>query len=81
MTVILLKEVLLWSTALNYGCLLLWFGLFRFAHDGLFRLHTRWFKLSPAGFDALTYGGIALYKIGILLFNLVPLVALTLATR
>ena len=41
-----LKEFLLWSTAINYGVLFLWFGVFVFAHDWLYRLHTRWFKPS-----------------------------------
>ena len=81
MNVTLLKDLLLWSVAINYAILILWFGVFRLAHDWLFRLHRRWFKLSGETFDALTYGGIALYKIGIMLFNLVPLLALTLATR
>ena len=34
-----------------------------------------------AQFDALHYAGIALYKIGILLFNLVPYIALRIVGR
>jgi hypothetical protein len=41
-------------------------------------LHGRWFKFPDATFDAIHYGGMAVYKIGILLFNLVPLIALCL---
>ena len=41
-------------------------------------MHGRWFKLSAETFDAIHYSGMAVYKIGILLFNLVPLVALFL---
>jgi hypothetical protein len=44
------------------------------------RLHTRWFKLSVETFDALHYEGISIYKIGIMLLNLVPLIALYLST-
>lgn len=71
-----LKEFLIWSAGINYGVLLLWFGVFYVGHDWLFRLHTRWFKLSVESFDALTYGGMALYKIGVLLLNVAPLMAL-----
>lgn len=78
MTLPVLKALLLWSTGLNYALLLLWFGCFWFAHDWLYRLHTRWFKLSEPTFDALTYGGIAFYKIMIFMFNLIPLLALKL---
>lgn len=42
------------------------------------RLHGRWFNLSATTFDALHYGAMAVYKIGIMLFNLVPLLVLYL---
>ena len=76
MTVNALKEFLLWSTAINYGVLFLWFGVFVFAHNWLYRMHTRWFKLSVETFDALNYVGVSIYKIGVLLLNLVPLIVL-----
>ncbi|WP_371827891.1 DUF6868 family protein [Litchfieldella anticariensis] len=40
------------------------------------RLHSRWLHFSIERFDALHYGGMAIYKICILLFNLVSYVAL-----
>lgn len=69
---------LLWSLAFNYLVLFVWFFAFVFVRDGLRRLHGRWFRLTDATFDAIHYGGMAVYKIGILLFNLAPLVALSL---
>jgi hypothetical protein len=76
MSIAIVHEVLLWCTVLNYGVLLVWFLFFLLAHDWLYRLHGRWFQLPREQFDALHYGGMALYKIGILLFNLVPYIAL-----
>ena len=74
-----LRDVLLWCVAINYTVLLVWFGVFTLAHDRVYRMHTRWFRLSPEMFDALNYAGVAVYKIGILLFFVVPLIALHLA--
>jgi hypothetical protein len=71
-----LHDFLLWNLIINYAVLLLWFGVLTFAHDWVYRLHTRWFQLTPQSFDVLHYGGMAIYKIGILLFNLAPLLAL-----
>lgn len=71
-----IKELLLWCVGINYAVLLVWFGAFVGAHDWLYRMHARWFKLSVETFDALHYAGVAIYKIGILLFNVVPLAAL-----
>ena len=75
-----LREFLLWSLVINYGVLLIWFAAFTLAHDRLYRLHSRWFAVSRETFDALHYGGMAVYKIGILLLNLAPLIALWLVT-
>jgi len=71
-----LFRFLLCSLAINYAILLIWFVVFVAARNWLRALHGRWFRLSDAAFDAIHYGGMAVYKIGILLFNLVPLLAL-----
>lgn len=74
-----LLRFLLWGAGINYAVLLLWFGVFLFAHEWLYRMHTRWFALSREAFDALNYGGVAIYKIGNILFFVVPAIALMLA--
>jgi hypothetical protein len=75
-----LRDVLLWSMVVNYGVLLIWFAAFTVAHDRIYALHHRWFSISRETFDALHYGGMAVYKIGVLLLNLAPLVALWLVS-
>ena len=70
------REALLWCTIINYGVLVGWFLCFILVHDWIYQLHGRWFHLSTEQFDAVHYAGMALFKIGILLFNLVPSVAL-----
>lgn len=81
MSIELIRWVLGWSTLINYGFLLLWFGFFVLAHDWLHRLHGRWFPMPVEHFNAIHYGGMAIYKIGIFLFNLVPYLALCLTAR
>ncbi|QPK61815.1 hypothetical protein IVG45_13170 [Methylomonas sp. LL1] len=76
MNIELVHDALLWCTVINYGLLLFWALLFITAHDWLLRLHGRWFHLSIEKFDAIHYSGMAIYKIGIFLFNLVPYIAL-----
>jgi hypothetical protein len=75
------RDILLWCTVINYAVLLLWFLCFSLAHDWIHRLHARWFRLPADQFDAIHYAGMAIYKIGILLFNLVPYVALLIVGR
>ena len=71
-----LFDFLLWSLAVNYAILLLWFFVFAFARGFLRRVHGRWFNLSDQAFDLVHYSGMAAYKIAILVFNLSPLIAL-----
>ena len=67
---------LLSSVLINYIILMIWFLAIIFARDWIKQVHGKWFNLSDATFDAIHYGGMAVYKIGILLFNLVPLIAI-----
>jgi len=76
MSIEILRGFLLWCAVTNYGVLLCWFLLFTLAHDWLHRLHSRWFRLTTEQFDAIHYASMAIYKVGILLLNLVPYVAL-----
>src|SRR5204862_1729172 len=73
----LLKSFFLWCTLINYGILLVWAIVFIFAHDWHFRLVTLWFrKLSVEQYDMVNFVGIAFFKIAIILFSLVPYLAL-----
>ena len=81
MNIEITRDVLLWCTVINYGVLLLWFLIFIFAHDWMHRLHGRWFQLTVEQFDAIHYTGMAIYKIGIILFNLVPYLALLIVQK
>lgn len=76
MNLVLASHFLLCSLAINYVVLCIWFLAFLFARDRIYTLHSRWFGLSDSTFDAIHYGAMAAYKIGILLFNLIPLIAL-----
>ena len=78
MSIELTRNFLLWCTVINYGILLVWFLVFTLAHDWMRRFHSRWFRLSDEQFDALHYVGMSIYKIGILLLNLVPFLVLSI---
>lgn len=78
MNIAILRSVLLWSTIINFAFLFLWFLLIAVPHGWLYRLWGRWFRLSVEQFDALNFAGIVLYKILVVLFNLVPYIALVL---
>jgi len=76
-----LRTTLLRCALINYGILMLWFLAFVMAHDWVYLLHGRWFRLSVEQFDMIHYAGMAVYKIGVLLVNVAPWIALHLARR
>jgi hypothetical protein len=73
-----IKDFLLLCVIVNYVFLLIWAGAFIFAHDWMYRLHSRWFNIPVETFDAIHYAGLAIYKIAVIMLNLVPLIALWL---
>ena len=82
MTLPLVRELLLWCTVLDDGVLLAGFIAFSLAHDRIpRRLHGRWVRISDGCVDAIHNAGMTICKIGTLLFNWMPCVALRIVKR
>jgi hypothetical protein len=76
MTLEMIRSMLAWCTVIDLGVLIVWFLFFTLAHDRMYRLHGKWFRIGAETFDSIHYMGMALFKLGILIFNLVPYIAL-----
>lgn len=76
MTPELIRDALGWCTLINFGILVLWGLLFMGGGGWMKGLHGRWFKLADGEFDRIHYAVLAYYKVGLILFNLVPYLAL-----
>ena len=76
MTVEIIRDILGWCSVINVGLLLWWILIFTMAHDWIYKMHGKWFKLSVERFDTIHYAGMAFFKISIFLFNIVPYLAL-----
>ncbi len=81
MDIQMILKVLLWCTIINYAILIIWFAALLFAGNFLFRLYSRWFELTRVQVNLMMYGAMALYKMGVLLLNAVPLIALWIVSR
>ena len=76
MTTDIICEVLGWCTVINIGILLFWWLCLVLAHDWVYGIHRKWFKLSIEKFDEIHYISIAFFKICIFTFNIAPYFAL-----
>lgn len=72
------RDALLYCTIINFALLWLWALIYLLPHDWWHSTANRMFHLSAERLDTINLTGIIFYKIGILLFNLVPYLALRL---
>ena len=76
MTVETLRSVLGWCAVINMGLLLYWFLFLAYAHDWVYRIHSRRFNIPEENFNSIHYGGMTFFKITIFTFNIIPYFAL-----
>ena len=75
MTTETLRHFFAWCAVINYALLLIWCGL-TFWVPVWAGLVTRWFGATDDQFRSWNFGGIIFYKLAIILFALVPYLAL-----
>lgn len=76
MTIEMIRAALGWCVVINFGLLIWWFLCITLARDLTYRVHNRIFKISSHEFNLMHYAGMGLFKIGIMLLNLGPYIAL-----
>ncbi len=67
-----------WCTLINWGFLLFWWLMLMGMRDFVYRMHSKFFKVSETDFDRMHYQGIIYYKITVFIFNFVPYLVLRL---
>ena len=72
MNIQVLIRFFMWCTILNTGLLALSSLILAFARDAVYRKHSKWFHIKREAFDNTLYSLTQLYKILILVFNMVP---------
>ena len=73
------RAFFMWCTILNGGLLVLSAVVCVFAGDWVYRMNTRWFPIPRDTFNVLVFSFIGLFKMLVLVFNLVPFFALVIA--
>lgn len=78
MTIEMLTRFFMWCTILNVAFLVLSFLIvaFGFGRDFVYRMHSKWFPMPRETFNVVIYSFIGVYKIFVLVFNIVPWIAL-----
>jgi len=72
----LLKAFFMWNTIINVALFMYVALLSAFTSDWIFKMHGKPFSLERESFNTVLYSFLGLHKIIIIVFNLVPYLAL-----
>jgi hypothetical protein len=75
MDIITVRAFFMWSTIINVLLLVFSSLICTFAGDWVYGKHSKWFPISREAFNVAIYSFIGLFKILILVFNIVPWIA------
>ncbi len=78
MDIATVKAFFMWCTIVNAAMLILSSIMCVFLADFSFRMNNRLFSISREAFNTLLCSFLALYKIIVIAFNLVPFIALSI---
>jgi hypothetical protein len=76
MTLEEIRAMVGWCTLINWAILFFWWIMIASARSFVYGVHGKWFDIPHDRLDRIHYQAMALFKIGIILFNLTPYVAL-----
>jgi hypothetical protein len=76
MDIQILTTFFMWCTIINLGLLILTSIVCIFLADFSYRMNNRFFSISRETFNIGVFSFVALYKIVVITFNLVPYIAL-----
>ena len=74
--VVTVTQMLLWCTVIDYCLLILWWLIMILPHQWIYNLSGKPFGFTEDQFKRYNLAGIGLFKCTIVLFNLVPYIAL-----
>ena len=78
MTIRTLQEFLMWNSIINVGLLMLSFAVLVGARGWVYRMHSKLFPITESQFNAVIYGFFGLHKVLIIVFNIIPYIAVSI---
>ena len=72
------REFLMWCTVLNVGMLIFTFLITAFGGDWVYKAHNKLYPMGRETFNVVIYAFMGVYKVLVIVFNLIPYLALSL---
>jgi hypothetical protein len=81
MDIITVRAFFKWCTIVNFGLLIFTSLFIRFAREWIFWVHTHWIPMTEDDFNVAIYMLLGIFKLLVIVFNLVPYIALVIIGR
>ena len=81
MSINVIRAFFKWCTIINGGLLIFWSLLLRYAGDWVFGMQSGWIPITRDAFHSEIYLLLGFFKIIVIVFNLVPYIALAIVGR
>jgi len=78
MTLEAIKEFFMWCTVVNVSILIFSYIVLVSLKDFVYRTHSKWIPVSKEQFHMAMYSFFALHKILVIVFNVIPYIALSI---
>ena len=75
-----LRTFFMWCSIINLVLFVIGYLVVAYAADWVFRVHTRWFPMTREAFTVAIYSSFGQYKLLIVVFNIIPFIALVMMT-
>ncbi|NOR44532.1 MAG: hypothetical protein GQ534_03015 [Candidatus Delongbacteria bacterium] len=72
----IIKEFLLWCSIINIGILSLWFIAFMSAADFIYKMHSKFNKITREQFNGIHYAGMMFFKTAVFVFFVIPYIVI-----
>ena len=72
----IVKEFLLWASIINIGVLLFWFLIFVAAADYVYKMHSKFNKITREQFNGIHYAGMLFFKTAVFVFFVIPYIVI-----
>lgn len=73
-----MRELFMWCTIINGGLFILSFLITAYAGDWVYRMNSMWYRIPRDTFNVVIYCFIGVFKLFVMVFNVVPYVALVI---
>ncbi len=73
-----LQSFFMWCTIINFALLMFSFVMILAVRSWAFKIHSKMFKISEPAFNTSIFAFMGLYKMFVMIFNLIPWIALAI---